>query len=347
MSTRTTSLALEVVSEVSDAATDLGKVESAAAQAVTQVDRLSASAGDVSSKLDGVSSSADGLDSASGAATGALGALASGFELVGAEGAAKALQDAALATDFLSGVGQSATLAVQAQGAATKALTVAQRAANAVMRANPIGLVVTAVLLLVAGLVLAYNKSETFRNIVQSAGRVGKAAMESVVDAVSSIVSWVRDKIPDAFKVILKVINLYLTPWKLALGLVKDAAELVGDWVGKIPAKLGDLKDKAGEIAAPLLAPFEAVQAALEWIADKLDNLKPPDWLLDLPGVPGGRTASSDPSPVLMSDWSLAPRAADVAGDATITVKGLQDPHAWAVQAAELLARHGLAVKGG
>lgn len=54
--------------------------------------------------------STDELDTASSKATSSLGALSSGFELIGANGAAQGLQSAALATDFFSGVGEGATL---------------------------------------------------------------------------------------------------------------------------------------------------------------------------------------------------------------------------------------------
>lgn len=60
---------------------------------------------------------------------------------------------------------------------ASNAWAVAQWALNAAMSANPIGLIVVAIAALVAGLVLAYKKSETFRNIVHGAlNAVGAAA---------------------------------------------------------------------------------------------------------------------------------------------------------------------------
>jgi len=52
---------------------------------------------------------------------------------------------------------------------ATKAWAAVQVILNAVMEANPIVLVVLAIAALAAGLVVAYKKSETFRNIVQGA----------------------------------------------------------------------------------------------------------------------------------------------------------------------------------
>ena len=61
--------------------------------------------------------------------------------------------------------------AMMATAAATKIMAAAQRVLNAVMRANPIGIVITLLAGLVAGLVVAYNKSEGFRNAVQKLGQ--------------------------------------------------------------------------------------------------------------------------------------------------------------------------------
>lgn len=65
---------------------------------------------------------------------------------------------------------------------ATAALTKAQALLNAVMNANPIAIVVTAVGALVAGLVLLYNKNEKFREAVVNAWNAIKNAVKGVVD---------------------------------------------------------------------------------------------------------------------------------------------------------------------
>lgn len=56
-------------------------------------------------------------------------------------------------------------------------------ALNAVMAANPIGLIVVAIAALVAGLVYAYQHSERFREIVQT-------AWQAIQDAASAVVDW-------------------------------------------------------------------------------------------------------------------------------------------------------------
>ncbi|AQW55299.1 phage tail tape measure protein [Streptomyces violaceusniger] len=53
--------------------------------------------------------------------------------------------------------------------AVTRGFAIAQGIVNAVMRANPVGLIITGVLALGAALVVAYNKSDRFRAIVQAA----------------------------------------------------------------------------------------------------------------------------------------------------------------------------------
>jgi len=50
-----------------------------------------------------------------------------------------------------------------ASAAATGGMTIAQYALNAAMSANPVGLIITGIALLVGGLTIAYQKSETFR----------------------------------------------------------------------------------------------------------------------------------------------------------------------------------------
>jgi methyl-accepting chemotaxis protein len=62
--------------------------------------------------------------------------------------------------------------AAVAGAAATGLVTVAQWALNAAMDANPIGIVVVALAALAAGMIYAYNNSETFRHIVQAIGDV-------------------------------------------------------------------------------------------------------------------------------------------------------------------------------
>lgn len=69
--------------------------------------------------------------------------------------------------------------------AATVAWTGAQWLLNAALSANPIGIVVMAIAALIAGLVLAYKNSETFRNIVH-------AVWNGIKVAISAVWSWIQ-----------------------------------------------------------------------------------------------------------------------------------------------------------
>lgn len=83
-------------------------------------------------------------------------------------------------------VGKAKLIWTKAITVATKAWAVAQRLMNAALRANPIGLVVTALLALGAGLVLLYKKHEGFRNLVNRVWAAIKAKALGVV-------AWFKD----------------------------------------------------------------------------------------------------------------------------------------------------------
>lgn len=107
--------------------------------------------------------------------------------------------------------------ATLASAAATKAMALGQRALNLAMRANPIGLIITGLTALAAGVVYLWKNSETFRNIVLavwSAVKDGIAkvadwftssvlpALRSAYQSLSSGFTWMRDKISAAWTAI-------------------------------------------------------------------------------------------------------------------------------------------------
>lgn len=82
------------------------------------------------------------------------------------------------------------TAAHKAAEAGATGLAVAQAGLNAVLKANPIGLVVSLLAALAAGLVTAYKTSETFRNAVNSAFSAVKNIAQS---AIGTVVDWIND----------------------------------------------------------------------------------------------------------------------------------------------------------
>lgn len=110
-----------------------------------------------------------------------------------------------------------------------KVVTAVTAAWNAVLLMNPIGLVVIALAALAAGLVVAYQRSETFRNIVDGAFR-----------AVSTAASFMWDEVlKPAFAA---MVDTFL----LAAETIVGAAATAFGWV---PGIGGKLKTAAAEIA--------------------------------------------------------------------------------------------------
>lgn len=105
-----------------------------------------------------------------------------------------AIQGAATAASLGTRLGLAA-LAVQtvATSAVTKAATIAQAALNAVLLANPVTLLVVAIAALVAGLVVAYQKSDTFRAIVD---KTFAAIKNAITTAINFVLEFVKNNWP-------------------------------------------------------------------------------------------------------------------------------------------------------
>lgn len=298
MATKAAELAISVTTDASDAVAGFDKAGQAALDMGRDVETASDAAERAARGLGVTADAADELGGKAGKATGALGALSSGFELVGAEKYAGALQGAALATDFMSGVGDSLNLVMEstivqniraraatiakavaekAAAAASKALAAAQWILNAAMAANPIGLVVLAIVALAAGFVLAYKKSETFRNVVNT---------------------------------VTKLVIGYL---KLVTLPIRTIIDLVGGLINKIPGlskAFRLLKEVGKSVGNAILTPFRAVRDLIQKIIDLIGKIKIPD-LPDIKGggvpfVPGLRTvAGRSDQPVVVNQITL------------------------------------------
>lgn len=299
-------------------------------QARDMADDVKAASREASSGLSGIGDAADDLDSKAGKATGALGALSSGFELVGMEKYAGGLQAVAMATDFASGAGQAMTLllelesvkrvraiatatahtvATKAQAAATKAGAVAQWAINAAMAANPVGIIILAVVALIAGFVLLFRRNEEFRTKIMAVMKAARGAVDPVLDVIQTVAQWIGEKVPAGFELFRK-------------GAVK-ALDLV-------------------------LAPVNLIKDAIRWIIDKLATIKLPslpDWL---GGGGGDAPTVSDPGRGLAPSLPgrLPGRAGMTAVDQSVhlTVQvdgsGMVDEHKVADQLERVLTRH-------
>jgi hypothetical protein len=136
----------------------------------------------------------------------------------------------------------------------TKVAAAAQALLNIALAANPVVLIVLAVVALAAALVLAYKKSETFRNIVNG-----------VFGAISKTVSTVVDFIKNNWQ---KMLVILTGPIGLAVALIvkhwdsiKAGAKTVVDWV----------KDNWSNLKEKLSGPIEAAKTL---ITGYLDGIK-------------------------------------------------------------------------
>lgn len=166
------------------------------------------------------------------------------------------------------------TVAEKVAAGASKAMAAAQWLLNAAMTANPIGLVIAAIAALVAAFVIAYNKSETFRKIVQAvwntitsvAGKVlefGRNIAEGLWNGLIRMKDWLIEKVTGWVKAILP------GPIEKLLGIASPSKYMigVGEFVAQGLAK-GLVNGKDAVKKAALEMTKAGIEAAQKSIAD-------------------------------------------------------------------------------
>lgn len=275
LAVRMTADASDAVQAAEDVSDSWGRMASDVDAATRDADRAADRLGSAADSADNMASSssqaAGGIGDLGGALSlmpGPLGAVGAGMEAVapaimGVTGAAD-LANLALGSNIVQNTKARVAsirtaVATRAQAVATRTAAVAQRVFNIAMRANPIGLVIAAVALLIAGFVLAYRRSETFRNIVNA-----------VMDRVRAAIGWVIDKvrgIPDAFNAAKDKVGDVLTRIREWISDVADKVRSAGDTVR---SALGGAFDWVMDKVQPIID-------AVQWIIDKLNSIDLPD----------------------------------------------------------------------
>ena len=120
-----------------------------------------------------------------------------------------------------------------AAGAAAEGDGAGQWLLNAALSANPIGLVVAAIALLVAAFVVAWNNSETFRNIVIGAGGHQRAAL--------AVVGWFQSYVasPRSSSTSRRVLQFLWSALQVAYGFVQEKGGQIVGWFKELPGKIG------------------------------------------------------------------------------------------------------------
>lgn len=146
---------------------------------------------------------------------------------------------------------------------ATKLWAAAQWLLNAAMAANPIGLVVFALVALATALVVAWKKSETFRAIV-----IG--AWNGIKSVVGAVVGWFTTAIPAAWE---KVKSATSSAWNFVLGFFRKWWPLLlGVFFGPLGIVVGLIVKNWDTIKEKTSAAWNAVKSAVSGAIDAVVN---------------------------------------------------------------------------
>lgn len=129
---------------------------------------------------------------------------------------------------------------------ATEGMTLAQAALNAVMKANPIAIVVTVIAGLVTALVTAYHTSDTFRAKVDAAFTKVKDAIIRAIDWIKEAVQWLKDLPGNALKWGKDMIDNFVQGIKNKINAVGDAVKSVAN---KVKSFLGFSEPDEGPLS--------------------------------------------------------------------------------------------------
>lgn len=272
---------ISVLADTKDLRSNLGTAEKSLKSMGNTAEKA---ARDVDQSMSGVGDAVDSTASNASTLAGAFGDVAGGLGLIGLGGFSDELEALAPALMLTAGAADIASVAMNtlsltkikdtaatvanktasiASSAATKAQAAAQWALNAAMSANPIMLVVVAIAALVAGIVIAYKKSETFRNIVNGAFGAVKTGVMAVVD-------WFKEAIPAAFNAVVEFAKKWTLPG-LILTHIDDIKEFFGDLVSFVTG----LPKKIAKAALGMFDGIkDAFKGAVNFIIDKWNGLE-------------------------------------------------------------------------
>ena len=179
----------------------------------------------------------------------------------------------------LAGVVGTVVAAMRVWKAVTSAFTAVQAALNVVMALNPIGLVVIALVALVAALVIAYKKSEKFRAVVDKVWGAVKGAAKKVWE-------WLTVTIPEKAKALFDGIKRWLgqipewigEKWAAVKSRTREAWAWIRDKiVGAVVRAWTAVRDKFRQIVGKVTGLKDAVTGAVRgagsWLRETGVNL--------------------------------------------------------------------------
>lgn len=195
-------------------------------------------------------------------ATDALGLLLDGFSWLADNGDGIAAAITGIAAGVAAYVGYTTALTVMQKGwtaltVVTKAQTIAQTALNAVMAANPIGVVIAVIMALVAAFAVLWNTNEGFRNAVI-------ALWGTIKTNVVNTVTGIKDGIVNGFNAAKDKVSSVVESIKSKLSNAWNTIK------GKTSAAWNAIKSA---ITNPINSAKTAVNNAINFIRDKINNV--------------------------------------------------------------------------
>jgi len=180
-------------------------------------------------------------------------------------------------------------IAMIASAIAIKAVTIAQWLWNAALTANPIGIIIMAIVALIAAGVALWKNWDKVVAFFGAAWDKMKAVMSAAKDFFVNI--W--NKIVGVFKEHWDKILAVLFPavglpiliarnWDKIVDFVKDIWNRVIDWFKGIPKKIGDIFAKVKDfILTPFRAAWSGIEKGINWLIRMLNKIsfKVPDWV--------------------------------------------------------------------
>lgn len=149
---------------------------------------------------------------------------------------------------------------------ATTAWTAVQKVLNLVLTANPIGLIITAIGALVAGLIAAYKNCDGFRKIVDKVWEAIKPLANAIMNGLAKAFEWLVEKCKEAWQWLKNILGLGKQKVEVAVDVSKP----------KTPAPKLDMdKPNASDYTyTPAAGAGKVTRAAKPKWTEDADNLK-------------------------------------------------------------------------
>lgn len=162
--------------------------------------------------------------------------------------------------------------------AAVKLWSIAQGILNVVMAANPIILVAAAIAALVAGIIIAYQKVDWFRNMVDAMGRAVVAVFDWIVDTAKTVFNWIKDNWPLLLAILTGPFGTAILLITKNWDTIKSFLSGLLDWIRNLFSGLGErIAGAVSNVLAIIKYPFEQawnwVKQVPQWIVDAFGKI--------------------------------------------------------------------------